>query len=722
MGLPFLLLTVGGCFGSPLVSQQNPASLPSGHVPTINQNIDVDGALNEDAWSRALVLEQFTEVIPFEGDPGDPPTRILMMRSDTYLYLGVICMEPKTDQLVLQNLRRDAFLQDDDRIEFVFDTFRDAKTSYFFQMSAAGSRGDALLGDNGRRFNKPWNGFWQGRTQILEDRWIAEIAIPFASMAFGDQDVWGANFQRYRGADRSSYRWASPRRELFIGNVSEAGELSGFSGIHQGKGFEFRPYFKLKSANPQGGNSHLVGDLGGEISWSITPQLTSSITWNTDFAETEVDNRQVNLTRFPLFFPEKRDFFLQDSTLFQFGERGRFGSSGTNLIPFFSRRIGLLSGREVPLDYGLRVAGRAGPWDLGFLGVHTGAAPTTGVPDGDLFVFRSSYNVSSSLAVGALFTDGNPASKLSNTVAGADVRWSSTKVLPGSLSVNSYLVQSDDEGLGKKGLGFGSAVKLTTSNWSYFLGLLGTQGDFFPAMGFVRRPGEMRANAAVYWNPRPTSGPVRKYSFGVSPQVWTDLSGNTISSTLRLGWLAVEFNDGDSFRVNTLVQTDRPSQTFPVADNASIVAGDYSWVEHNLRYATSRSRPVSAQADFSFGNWYDGDILRLRSGLSVRPDEHLNLGLSYSEDRGSLSTGDFTVRIEQLSLNYSFNADTSLESLIQSDNQSDTLGLQARFRWIVEDGRELFVVIDSGWEELPSGAIVPTNNDVTAKIVYAIRF
>ncbi|MDA0667628.1 MAG: carbohydrate binding family 9 domain-containing protein [Planctomycetota bacterium] len=694
---------------------------PSGRVPVIHEEITLDGRFEEDAWNQALLLDQFTEVIPNEGSVGDPRTMVRIMRSETHLYLAITCMEPNRSGMVLQNLRRDAILNNDDRIEFVFDTFHDAKTSYFFQISAAGSRGDALLGDNGRRFNKPWDGFWKAETKVLEDRWVSEVSIPFATMSFGENDIWGANFERMRGENRSIFRWAGAKRELRLGNVSESGKLSGFAGIQQGSGVEFRTFYKLKSVNPSGESSDILHDIGGEVSWSITPQMNSSVTWNTDFAETEVDERRVNLSRFPLFFPEKRHFFLQDTTLFQFGERGGGGDRGVNLVPFFSRRIGLQGGTEVPIDVGLRVAGRAGPWDLGFLGVRTDEADSVGVPDGELFVFRPSYNVSNRLAVGALFTDGNPASDFSNTVVGADMRYSSTQVLPGSLSVNSYFLHSDDGATARRGLGFGTEARLTTSFWDYNFSVLGTQADFEPSLGFVRRPGEMRTSASVFWNPRSSTGPVRRFSFGLAPLVWTDLGGETISSTLRLGLFEAEFQGGDSLRFNTFLYTDRPDAAFDVTDSVSIQPGSYSWAEHQLRYSSSQSRPLSGRIELGGGNWYDGGILRFRTGLNWHPTAQLNLNLEYNEERGNISGGDFTVRVERFMVDYSFNSGTSLETLIQSDNQSDTLGLQARYRWILEDGRELFVVLDSGWEELATGAIVPQAHDVTFKIVYSIR-
>jgi hypothetical protein len=714
------LVAIAGCFS---VQAQEPApQRPHGHVPTISTAPKIDGVLNDEAWGQALRLTELTEVNPNEGERGDPATEIWMMRDSKQLYLAFVCFEPTPAEMVLQNIKRDAFLNDDDRMEFVFDTFDDGQNGYFFQISAVGSRGDAQLGANGRRFNKPWNAFWKGKTQILEDRWIAEISIPFAALSFGDGDVWRANFNRFRGADRSTYRWASPRRELFVGIVSEGGELSGFSGIEQGHGLEFRPYLKAKNSNPYRSPSISTGEFGGELSWSVTPQTRASVTWNTDFAETEVDERQVNLTRYPLFFPEKRDFFLQDATLFQFGEVGSFGSVGTHLQPFFSRRIGLAGGREVPLDAGLRVASRTEKWDLGFLGVHMGESSSAGTPDSDLFVFRPTYHLAEGLALGGLLTSGNPASDEGNTVVGVDLRWSTASALPGNLSVNTFLSHTDDTLSETRGLGFGAQSELTTKNWNYRLSVYGSQGNYRPALGFVRRPGEMESSASATWSPRPESGPIRNFRFTLRPSWWTDLDGTTVSSTMNLGLLGIAFHSGEDFSVSANLHTDNPDSSFGIVQGVTIDAGKYDWTDLTASFNTSSGRPLAARTSITVGDWYDGTLNRFRADLIWRPNERMRTQVSYREEHVSLPQGDFTVRIESLAFDYSFSTDLSLENLLQSDNDSDTLGVQSRLRWLIADGREVFFVLNTGWLERDRGLIVPLGHDLTAKLVYAWRF
>ena len=712
MWFPSLLLAAAAA--------QDPS--PSAHVPTVTVAPTIDGVLQEEAWGAATRLTDFTQVRPVEGAVADPPTEVWLMRDQDHLYLAFVCHEPTPQEMVLQNIKRDAFLNDDDRIEFVLDTFHDSMSGYFFQISAAGSRGDALLGANGRRFNKPWDGFWKGEARVLPDRWVAEIAIPFATMAFGDGDTWQVNFERFRGADRSSYRWSSPRRELFLGMVSEGGDLHGFSGIRQAQGFEFRPFLKGRREHPAGGPSSLTGDLGGELSWSVTPQLKAAVTWNTDFAETEVDQRQVNLSRYPLFFPEKRDFFLQDTTLFQFGEQSGRGRGGNQLQPFFSRRIGLVDGVEVPIQAGLRLAGRADRWDLGFLGVRTEASGEAGTPDSDLFVLRPSYNLSEGLAVGALLTSGDPSSSLSNQVLGLDLRWATASWLPGNFSLNTFLSHSDDEPSLSRGLGFGSQVALTTKDWSYNLSFLGSQSDYRPALGFVRRPGEFQTSADIEWEPKPKSGPVREYEFSIRPMWWNELDGRPVSTFIRFGLFGVEFDSGDRFNVGAHIHSDRPTTDFEMVDGLTMPAGDYRWSDVRVSFDSSDARALALGGSCSFGGWYDGRLMRSNLDLIWRPDGHLKLAASYREERARLPIGDFVVRIERLSCDYAFSTNLTLETLLQADNQSDSLGLQSRLRWLLEDGRELFLVLDAGVEEQASGAIVPTGNELTAKLVYAVRF
>ncbi|MFT7517021.1 MAG: hypothetical protein ACI84O_000809 [Myxococcota bacterium] len=702
-----------------------PALLKQAKLAITEQVPVLDGRLDDAIWQNATQLSDFIEVKPNEGRPADQKTVCYLARDAEYLYIAFECFDDDTSSMVLQNISRDARLTEDDRIEFVLDTFNDKQSGYFFQMSAAGSRGDALVSENGRRFSKPWNGFWKGAAAVHADKWVCEMAIPFATLSSGNNDTWGVNFQRYRGSTRTEYRWASPRRELYLGTVSTAGEVTGFSGLSQGRGIEFRPYFKAKRSDQHMGSEGFANDFGGELHWAITPALKASLTFNTDFAETEVDSREVNLSRFSTFYPEKRDFFLQDNSLFEFGEQSSFGGGGgsnKNLLPFFSRSIGLSDGQPVAIDYGLKVSGRVAGFDVGALGVHTANDSSLGIPVGDLFVLRPSYHLSEQSTIGALFTSGDPISANSNSVGGIDYHFSSTDFLDASFSSNTFLVQSSGGASAQRGLGFGTQLSFSSSEWQYSFSNITTQQDFSPAMGYVRRPGEMMNKASLKWKPLPIDSVVRQYDFVLSPEIWTNLSGDLISSTLRLGLFGVEFHDGTSIKFHSKIMQDRPSSDYEVADGVTMMAGDYSWVEHLLKYATSSRNEISTSTSLSGGQFYDGNIIKLKTSLTYRPSASTKIKLSYNENRGHLPARDFTTRVQSMAFDLSFGPQLSWDTLLQADNQSDTLGMQSRLRYLLEDGRELFFVADSGWEELANRMIVPTQHDLTLKVVYALRF
>ncbi len=702
---------------------QVPQTRPEARVARVSEPPHLDGILDDACWAQAGRLGELTEVDPNEGRPADPSTEVLLARDRDYLYLGITCMEPDPSGMVLQNMARDAFLRDDDRVEFVFDTFLDQKTGYFFQVSAAGSRGDALLGANGSSFNKRWDAFWEAEVHLGSDRWTVEVAIPFKTLAFGSGDRWGFNFSRYRGATRTSYRWASPRRDLRVMVLSNAGILQGMADAEQGLGIEFVPYFKVRRSEFESPDrQNLLGIEGGEFNWRVTPQLTASLTFNTDFAETEADQRRVNLTRFPLFFPEKRDFFLEDSNLFDFGQQSGFRGS-SDLLPYFSRRIGLANGAEIPLNAGARVAGRVGNLDLGLLAVSAGENLGAGVPASQLFVLRPSYNLSDELSVGALYTSGDPEADTSNQVMGGDLRFSRTDFLPGyRLNLNTYLVRSSDEAIHAVGGAWGIDSSLVSRDTSFSFNTLSTQSDFRPALGFVRRPGERRFRFEARWEPRPDSGPIRKFIFAFRPLWWTDLGGQVQSHGVDLTFFGMEFHSGDRMTLRWAFDGDRLDGSFSPVTGTTIAPGYYHWNVLEADFRSSNARVVSLRSQLRVGQWYDGQALRGSLACDWRPDAHFRLGVSWNEDRFDLPGGDFISRIGIVNLDYSFSPLLTIQNLIQGDNQSDVIGWQSRLHWLLEDGREAFLVLNDAWQELPNGPYVPLDRDLTLKLVYSLRF
>src|SRR6185503_12292099 len=320
-----------------------PATRRSSWSTRVTDPPRIDGLLDDAAWQLATPIGELTQLEPELGVPCSEKSDIRFAHDDHNLYMMVRCFDREPDRIVNTTRTRDALLEVDDRVEIVFDTFHDRRNAFFFQINAGGSKGDALITNNGANFNKPWDGIWDGAARIDEQGWSAELALPFKTLNFADgQETWGFNVMRYIGRKREEARWANPSRDQSLFNIYRAGDLAGLSGIRQGIGLDVIPFFVSHWRNErESENKTLVGEPGFDLFYKLIPSLTFSLTVNTDFAETEVDERQINLTRFPLFFPEHRDFFLQDAGVFEFGLNNSGVGGDTAVIPFFSRRIGL---------------------------------------------------------------------------------------------------------------------------------------------------------------------------------------------------------------------------------------------------------------------------------------------------------------------------------------------------------------------------------------------
>src|SRR5882724_11927695 len=396
-------------------------------------SISLDGLLNEPAWRDAPVVK-LVQQAPKPGQPTPYETQVQVIVTSDRLYLGFTCKDPDPRHIAIHTMRRDGDLMGDDTVSIVLDTYGDRRTGYFFQINAAGTRVDGLI-SSVDSVSLDWDGIWDARTARTPEGWTAEVVIPSRTLSFTrGLNEWGLNLERFIPRERLWLRWSSPTLDSFLYDLSRAGRLSGVGELQQGKGLEVTPYATGKTTRFYGERPRAwQGAIGGEVTWKITPQLVTVFTANTDFAETEVDTRQINLTRFPLFFPEKRAFFLEGANQYDFG-LGLGGTDSPQFIPFFSRRIGLLGGEQIPINGGVKLNGRVGKWNLALLDVQTRetivtpevaadlALPSQVVPSTNLLAGRVSYDFNENLRIGAIFTNGDPAGFRRNTLVGADAR------------------------------------------------------------------------------------------------------------------------------------------------------------------------------------------------------------------------------------------------------------------------------------------------------------
>src|SRR6267378_1050546 len=364
------------CLFMLLLASTSGFSARAGEEPSIEAavlssgSITLDGRLEEPIWRSAAVLK-LTQQSPKPGEPTPFETEVRVVVTRDRVYFGFLCKDPDPRRIAVHTMRRDGVMTGDDTVSIVLDTYGDHRTGYFLKINAAGARADGLISDP-QSASLDWDGIWDVRTARSADGWSAEVVIPSRTLSFArGLDAWGLNVERYIPRERLTLRWSSPTLDSFLYDLSRAGRLTGMRELEQGKGLEFSPYGVGKTRRSfLGGDRSWQGAVGGDVTWKITPQLVTVFTANTDFAETEVDTRQINLTRFPLFFPEKRSFFLEGANQYDFG-LGIGGPDSPQFIPFFSRRIGLLGGAQIPINAGVKLNGRVGKWNLALLDVQT---------------------------------------------------------------------------------------------------------------------------------------------------------------------------------------------------------------------------------------------------------------------------------------------------------------------------------------------------------------
>lgn len=699
----------------------------------------IDGRLDDPAWRDATPIGELVQVEPRVGEAPSEATEIRFLHDEDRLYMAIRCFDREPQLIVSTTRERDAFLDVDDRVEIVFDTFHDRRNAFFFQINAGGSKGDALVTNNGANFNKPWDGLWEGEARVDELGWSAELALPFKTLAFREgQAIWGFNIERYIGRKREEDRWSNPSREYSLFNIYRAGELGGLSGIRQGIGLDVVPFFVSHWRNERdedgdgradgSGEKTLLGEPGLDAFYKIIPSLTFSLTLNTDFAETEVDERQINLTRFPLFFPERRDFFLQDAGVFEFGFNNAAGGGGdTAVIPFFSRRIGLNdAGEEVPILGGAKLTGRAGPWGIGVLDVQTDELDEL---DGqNLFVTRLSKNVGAQSTVGGIVTHGNPAGTGDNTVVGFDGTHRAS-VFSGDrdLVTTGFALFSESEGVSGERAAYGLALSAPGDRVNWRLGALEIQEDFEAALGFVPRPDIRRYDGSIELQPRPDLAGVRQLEFGLGTEVFTDTDGELETWSTVFQPLGFLFESGDEVRFELEQVRDVLVDPFLIhdeeglADDVEIEAGEYDFTRAALELGTAEKRALSGELSLDGGEFYDGH--RRGIGVSVlwQPGPLFNAQAGYARDDVDLEDGSFDTQLARLRANFSFSPELSWNSFVQWDTESDTLGLQSRLRWIPVPHQEVFLVFNETLESDSSRA-APLSQELAFKITYAVRF
>lgn len=716
------LLLAGSADAQP--SGQSPRSVAAVRLPE-SDVVTLDGRLDESFWKRAEPAADFVQVDPANGSPATEQTEVRIVYNSDTLYIGVLCLDSEPDKWLGYQRRRDEFLSSDDRFMWTIDTFHNAQSGYFFEMNPSGLMGDSLMG--GGIDNRQWDGIWNARVHRGDFGWSIEIAIPFRSLNFDpNSDQWGINFQRTVRRKNEDSIWMGWARNQGLRRMTNAGLLTGIHDVSQGLGLDVKPYALAASeSSPGRGASAFTSsaDAGLDVFYSPTPGLRSVLTVNTDFAQTEVDQRQVNLTRFSLFFPEKRDFFLDGAPFFAFGS-----PLGGDLIvnPFFSRRIGLTSsGTPQTINYGGKLTGQMGRQDVGFLHVRTGDDHAT---IGEEFtVGRVRRRVLAQSYFGGIYTRRDPhGSGAARQTAGIDFRLATSR-FRGSQNLEStgYVLHATNTSSGGGGNSFGFTAAMPNDLWNLQFATRQVDADFEPAIGFVTRRGYRRYQQGVEYGPRPRGNRyVRRYVFNAALDVQTDLHNMLLSRSVDLRVFDVSFHSGDSFSAQVSNSRERLDAPFTPSRGITLPLGaEYDTNLVTFRASTANRRTLALSATLESGGYYSGTRRGTALNLTLRARPGVIVYASTELNRVRLAEGAFSTRLYRLVGETQFSPWIALVNNFQYDSVSRVLGWQSRFRWILRPGSDVYFVYTHNWLDDPATAGFATvDRRIASKVLYTHRF
>ena len=681
-------------------------------------SIVLDGALDESAWSAAEAVDAFTQTEPAEGVTPTQHTTVRVLAGPKALVVGIVCEDVDPAGVVSFSVRRDAPLASEDHVRIVLGPFLDGRSGYVFAVNPSGARYDGLIQPGGESDNPDWDGIWEAATARGPSGWSVEIVIPIQSISFkpGLRE-WHFNVQRRVQRLLETDRWASPERQYQVTQTSRAGLLTGLPDFALGLGLTVRPAVTGGGGIPAP-SADVVGDFQPslDVTQRLGANLLASLTANTDFAETEVDTRRTNLTRFPLFFPEKRTFFLEGSDIFSFGL-----GLGQDIIPFFSRRIGLVSGVEVPIIAGGKLNGRVGDTNVGGLVVGTDDKSGVVADRALMTAGRVKQNLWSESSVGGIFTSGDPLGRSGSWLGGVDFTYGTSRFRRNkNLLIGAWALATDRAQLGKDATAHGFAIDYPNDLWDMNLIYKRIGRDFDPSLGFVPRRAVQMLRGQINNRTRLTHGPLQQLFHQLQPSLVTNLSGHWESYQVFIAPVNWRFRSGDRVEINLNPTGERLVAPFEVAPGVIIPSGSYHWRRYRVEAGTAQKRRFYTQVTWWFGRFYNGDLDQYQWTGAWNPTPLLTIEFSGERNIGDLATGRVRQTLVGNRLRVNISPDLSIGSYVQYDTDSESVGTNTRLRWTFTPVADLFVVYNHNIRSLLDRWQFDSNQ-LLVKLQYAWR-
>ncbi len=685
----------------------------------IQDKITFDGMPSENVWNKAMHISNFTQRELNYGRPVSEKTEVAVLYNDKGLYFGIWCYQKDPSKIVAKNLNVDFNFWSDDNFQILISPFNDNKTGYLFVINPNGARADLQV-YGGEDANRDWNGVWDAKATINDKGWFAEVFIPFNTLQFKKSEnmTWAVNFERDIMAKHEQALWQGWSRDNSIFSVVNAGKLTGLKGISYSYKFEFKPYL-LGGLQYEEGTKEPVYRMGGDLNINLTPTLKLNLTSFTDFAQVEVDRIPVNLSRFNVYYPEKRQFFLEGENYFSYylGDRN---------MAFYTRQIGIEENTQVPILGGVRLFGKVGKENIGFLNIQEMQYDT--LPSSNNTVFRYKHEVGKQSYVGGIFTNKYAENQSSQTI-GIDAAYITSTFLKNKNLVVSGKVTTTTKNfkIQENALSYYFYADYPNDLIDNYMAVGSMQKNFMPELGFIRRT-DYNSYA---WFFRIMPRVLQKY--GVKRLLlkpWGFLvyynrtTGELESFYNETRPLGAVFKSGERFEINFIQNYDKTYEAFDLTDKVSVPAGEYKMFSYEVQFETYKARPVWIELLYNFGDFYGGTKNTFESSLGINLNKHLNLSEEYTYNYVTLPQGTVTTHEIASYLNLAFNTKLNLSLFAQYNSLEDLMLYNFRLHWIPKIGSDFYLVYNIGYNE-PIHQIEYLKPSVTAavaKIVYRFTF
>jgi hypothetical protein len=659
----------------------------------------IDGDLSDPVWQQAKPFDNFFETEPNEGGRPNERTQVSILYDENKLYIGIYAFDSTPNDIKASIMTRDQGLFPDDRVAIALDPSNTRRDGYFFEVNPNGARREGLI-ENNSNLRTEWNTIWAAKAQIVDDGWVAEIAIPFRSISYdANAESWGLQVARRLRAENVNVRWANIDETIRNIDLREPGELSGIENVASGNGLEAQIFgtaqFSRDWERPR--DDDLTFEPSGNLYYRITPSLTGTLTLNTDFSDTPLDSNQVNTGRFSLFFPETRDFFLQDAAVFEFGGNVFNNPNG---LPFFSRRIGIVNGTPTDIVAGAKLSGVVGNTNVGALIANTAELTDSDGNEIDsqtLASVRVSQPVLDESKVGFILTNGDPTGNTDSTVAGVDFQYRKSN-LPGDARIlaDFVAVRSEEDsntgvpGDASSGNMFGTEVAYRSDKWNGRVMYRDIDEGYNPQLGFASRNGIKQYRGNFFRQFRPNNGIIRFAETGVFTNYITNQDGD-LEDRIAGAFFFMNTPNSDRLFGEYLQGRTVLEEGFDIAGELTVPPGTYDFDEYNFEIGFSGIRKVSGEFFVSVNDIYEGERVLISPEVTWRPNKHFEIELDYLWQEFSLPSGNLQIHAATIENNINFSPDMTLGTEIQYNNISESMTWLSQFRWEPKPETEIFV-------------------------------